>query len=66
MSFNKSLLKQSSLVDIVCVCLCVAAGACQNAAGVIPGGPPVPGSALFAHGDHQDIWKGGAQRRAPL
>ncbi|KAL7373877.1 hypothetical protein ABVT39_016417 [Epinephelus coioides] len=35
-----------------------AAGACKNAAGLIPRGPAVPRSALFAHGDHQDVWEG--------
>ena len=42
----------------VCVCVCVAAGACQNAASVVLGRPSVSRPALFAHGDHQDIWKG--------
>lgn len=45
---------------------CVAAGARQNAAGVVPGGPSVPRPALFAHGDHPDLRAGGAQRGAPL
>lgn len=46
--------------------MCLAAGACKDAAGVIPGRPSVPRPALFAHGDHQDIRKGWAQRRATL
>lgn len=45
---------------------CVAAGACKNAAGFVPRGPSVSRSALFAHGDHQDIRQSRAQRGAPL
>lgn len=44
----------------------VAAGACKNAVGILPGRPSVSRSALFAHGDHQDIRESGAQCGAPL
>ncbi|XP_076014173.1 RAB11-binding protein RELCH homolog isoform X4 [Genypterus blacodes] len=43
-----------------------AAGACQNATGIISGRPSVPGPALSTHGDHQDVRTGRTQRRAAL
>lgn len=45
---------------------CVAVGEGENAAGLVPGGPSVPGPALFAHGDHQDVRPGRTQHGAPL
>lgn len=44
----------------------VAVGTGKNAASIISGRPSVPRSALFAHGNHPDVWEGRAQCRAPL
>lgn len=44
----------------------VAVGKGKNAASIISGGPSVPRSALFAHGDHPDVWKSRTQYRAPI
>lgn len=44
----------------------VAVGKGKNAASVVSGRPSVPRSALFAHGDHQDVWEGRAQCGAPI
>ncbi|KAM6977484.1 RAB11-binding protein RELCH homolog isoform 6-T6 [Aplochiton taeniatus] len=43
-----------------------AAGAREDAVGVVPRGPAVPGPALAAHGDHPDLRTGRTQRRAAL
>lgn len=51
--------------DGLFACL-LAAGACQDAASIFPGGPSVSRSALFAYGDHQDVRTRRTQRRASL
>lgn len=48
------------------LCPPAAAGEGEDAAGLLPGGPAVPGPALSAHGDHQDVRPGRTQHRAPL